>query len=115
MAERTPCAVPAGTSALRRIAQLRRRYPHLVFHSVRGNLNTRLRKLDAGGGEAAFAAIVLAVAGVTRMGWAHRISAVRTPPSAVGWKPPTPTGVPVYLPLQSAAVPECKVSARLYL
>ncbi|KAF0311793.1 Porphobilinogen deaminase [Amphibalanus amphitrite] len=74
-----PAGSIVGTSSLRRTAQLQRRYPQLQFRSVRGNLNTRLRKLDQGGGEADFAAIVLAVAGVTRMGWADRISAILPP------------------------------------
>ncbi|XP_037086437.1 porphobilinogen deaminase-like [Pollicipes pollicipes] len=71
-----PAGSIIGTSSLRRAAQLQRRYPQLTISSVRGNLNTRLRKLDTGDGEAAFDAIVLAVAGITRMGWADRISHV---------------------------------------
>ena len=77
---------PTGTSSLRRTAQLRRHYPQLEFRSVRGNLNTRLRKLDQGGGEADFSAIVLAVAGITRMGWGDRISAVSGTGRDVGCK-----------------------------
>jgi hydroxymethylbilane synthase len=61
-----------GTSSLRRLAQLRYHYPHLVFKDIRGNLNTRLRKLDAG----EFDGIVLAVAGLHRLGWADRIDQV---------------------------------------
>ena len=61
-----------GTSSLRRLAQLRHHYPHLVFKDIRGNLNTRLRKLDAG----EFDGIVLAVAGLHRLGWADRIDQV---------------------------------------
>ncbi|XP_068213240.1 porphobilinogen deaminase-like [Palaemon carinicauda] len=60
-----------GTSSLRRGAQLKRKYPSLVFQSVRGNLNTRFRKLDEADD---YAALVLAVAGVVRMGWKERIS-----------------------------------------
>ncbi|XP_042876829.1 porphobilinogen deaminase-like isoform X2 [Penaeus japonicus] len=60
-----------GTSSLRRGAQLKRRFPDLKFESVRGNLNTRLRKLDQADD---YAALILAVAGVVRMGWKDRIS-----------------------------------------
>lgn len=60
-----------GTSSLRRVAQLKRKYPHLEFESIRGNLNTRLRKLDE---DVKFDAIILAEAGVARLGWSERIS-----------------------------------------
>ncbi|XP_014678106.1 PREDICTED: porphobilinogen deaminase-like [Priapulus caudatus] len=60
-----------GTSSLRRVAQLRRAFPHLRFDDVRGNLNTRLRKLDDG---ATYDALVLAAAGLERMGWKDRIA-----------------------------------------
>jgi hydroxymethylbilane synthase len=64
-----------GTSSLRRLAQLRHHYPHLEFKDIRGNLNTRLRKLDEGG----FDAIVLAVAGLRRLGWEERIGQILPP------------------------------------
>ncbi|KAK8738012.1 hypothetical protein OTU49_004347 [Cherax quadricarinatus] len=60
-----------STSSLRRSAQLKRKYPDLCFKSVRGNLNTRFRKLDDADD---YAALVLAAAGVIRMGWKNRIS-----------------------------------------
>uniref|UniRef100_A0ABI7ZS73 hydroxymethylbilane synthase n=4 Tax=Felidae TaxID=9681 RepID=A0ABI7ZS73_FELCA len=59
-----------GTSSLRRAAQLQRKFPHLEFKSIRGNLNTRLRKLDE---FQEFSAIILAAAGLQRMGWQHRV------------------------------------------
>uniref|UniRef100_A0A5F9CYS1 Porphobilinogen deaminase n=1 Tax=Oryctolagus cuniculus TaxID=9986 RepID=A0A5F9CYS1_RABIT len=59
-----------GTSSLRRAAQLQRKFPHLEFKSIRGNLNTRLRKLDE---QQEFSAIILAVAGLQRMGWHNRV------------------------------------------
>jgi len=59
-----------GTSSLRRIAQLQQKYSHLKFESIRGNLNTRLRKLDE---DDKFTAIILATAGLTRLNFAHRI------------------------------------------
>jgi hydroxymethylbilane synthase len=61
-----------GTSSIRRIAQLTRVFPGARFHPVRGNLGTRLRKLD--GGE--FDALVLAAAGLRRLEQADRISAL---------------------------------------
>jgi len=63
-----------GTSSLRRAAQLRAAFPHLRFQDVRGNLNTRLRKLDDPSGP--YSALVLAVAGVERMGWGSRVEEV---------------------------------------
>ncbi|KAH8371046.1 hypothetical protein KR093_006010 [Drosophila rubida] len=66
-----------GTSSLRRTAQIRRLYPHLVVCDIRGNLNTRLAKLDAK--DSKFAGIILAQAGLVRMGWNSRISQVLEP------------------------------------
>ncbi|KAI1893473.1 hypothetical protein AGOR_G00124090 [Albula goreensis] len=65
-----------GTSSLRRAAQLKRRFPHLEFKDIRGNLNTRLKKLDE---KDDFAAIILAVAGLRRMGWDNRVSQILGP------------------------------------
>jgi len=59
-----------GTSSLRRSAQLRRLRPDLQVESVRGNVDTRLRKLD----ERQYESIVLAAAGLTRLGWIGRIA-----------------------------------------
>ncbi len=70
-----PAGAVVGTSSLRREAQIRRLYPSLVVRALRGNLDTRLSKLDAGG----YAAIVLAAAGLKRLGLAARIRAVLTP------------------------------------
>ncbi|XP_068141866.1 porphobilinogen deaminase [Drosophila tropicalis] len=66
-----------GTSSLRRTAQIRRQYPHLVVCDIRGNLNTRLAKLDAA--DSKFSGIILAQAGLVRMGWMNRISQVLEP------------------------------------
>ena len=60
-----------GTSSVRRSAQLAALLPGATFSPVRGNVDTRLRKLDAGG----FDAIVLACAGMRRLGFDARISA----------------------------------------
>uniref|UniRef100_A0A3Q1EG31 hydroxymethylbilane synthase n=1 Tax=Acanthochromis polyacanthus TaxID=80966 RepID=A0A3Q1EG31_9TELE len=65
-----------GTSSLRRAAQLKKRFPHLKFNDIRGNLNTRLKKLDE---KDDFAAIILAAAGLRRMGWENRISQILGP------------------------------------
>ncbi|KAL7844387.1 hypothetical protein SRHO_G00229260 [Serrasalmus rhombeus] len=65
-----------GTSSLRRAAQLKKRFPHLEFKDIRGNLNTRLKKLDENND---FSAIILAAAGLQRMGWETRISQVLGP------------------------------------
>ncbi|NWR49343.1 HEM3 deaminase, partial [Regulus satrapa] len=59
-----------GTSSLRRAAQLKKKFPHLEFRDIRGNLNTRLKKLDE---KEDFSAIILAAAGLKRMGWENRI------------------------------------------
>jgi hydroxymethylbilane synthase len=60
-----------GTGSPRRVAQLRRIFPGASFEGIRGNVDTRLRKLDAGEADA----IVLACAGLKRLGFASRISA----------------------------------------
>lgn len=65
-----------GTSSLRRAAQLKKRFPHLEFKDIRGNLNTRLKKLDE---KDDYAAIILAAAGLRRMGWENRISQILGP------------------------------------
>ncbi|XP_043936879.1 porphobilinogen deaminase isoform X2 [Protopterus annectens] len=65
-----------GTSSLRRAAQLKKRFPHLEFRDIRGNLNTRLRKLDE---KNEFSAIILAAAGLKRIGWENRISQLLDP------------------------------------
>jgi hydroxymethylbilane synthase len=93
-----PAGATVGTSSLRRAAQLRRLRPDLTIESIRGNLDTRLRKLDEG----RYDAIVLAAAGLKRLGWAARIAeilpdevmcpavgqgalAVETPSGGAGW------------------------------
>jgi hydroxymethylbilane synthase len=70
-----PAGARVGTSSLRRAAQLRRLRPDLVVESIRGNVDTRLRKLDEG----QYDAILLASAGLHRLGWQSRI---------VEWLPP---------------------------
>ena len=67
-----PPGAVVGTSSLRREAQLHANFPYLAVSPLRGNLDTRLRKLDAG----EFDAIILAAAGLMRLGLAQRIRAL---------------------------------------
>jgi hydroxymethylbilane synthase len=64
-----------GTSSLRRQAQLRHIRPDLDVRDLRGNVDTRLRKVESG----EYEAVVLAKAGLDRLGWTHRISEVLEP------------------------------------
>jgi len=64
-----------GTSSLRRAAQIRAMRPDFAVRNLRGNLDTRLRKLDEGG----FDAILLAAAGLKRMGWQDRVTMYMDP------------------------------------
>ncbi|OUL67907.1 hydroxymethylbilane synthase [Paraburkholderia hospita] len=74
LAELQPGSV-VGTSSLRREAMLRARYPELVVKPLRGNLDTRLSKLDHGD----YAAIILAAAGLKRLGLGDRIRSLLDP------------------------------------
>ena len=67
--ETLPKGSVVGTSSLRRLAQLRHHYPHLEFKDVRGNVITRLEKLDGGD----YDCLILAAAGLTRLGFGDRI------------------------------------------
>lgn len=86
-----PLGARVGTSSLRRQAQLRALRPDLELLDLRGNVNTRLAKLDNGG----YDAIVLAVAGLERLGLEQRIMARLTAPQ---WLP---------APAQGAVAVEC--------
>jgi hydroxymethylbilane synthase len=70
-----PAGSVVGTSSLRRESQLRARFPNLQVQPLRGNVQTRLRKLDEG----QYAAIILAAAGLKRLGLANRITTVLSP------------------------------------
>ena len=70
-----PAGSSVGTSSLRREAQLRERYPELRVEPLRGNVNTRLHRLDQGN----HAAVILAAAGLKRLGFADRITALLDP------------------------------------
>lgn len=71
-----PTGSVIGTSSLRRTAQLKRSYPHLQFADCRGNVPTRLSKLDAEDSE--FAGLILAAAGLERLDLHDRITKVLT-------------------------------------
>jgi hydroxymethylbilane synthase len=87
-----PAGAVVGTSSLRRLAQLRHHFPHLAFKDVRGNLNTRLAKLDAG----EYDALILAAAGLQRLGFSDRIHQV------------IPTEISLYAVGQGALGIECR-------
>jgi hydroxymethylbilane synthase len=87
-----PHGAVVGTSSLRRQAQLRARRPDLQLRDLRGNVNTRLAKLDAG----EYDAIVLACAGLQRLGFESRIRARLDAPQ---WLP---------APAQGAIAIECR-------
>jgi hydroxymethylbilane synthase len=70
-----PGGARVGTSSLRREAQLRERDPLLTIEPLRGNVNTRLRKLDEG----RYDGIILAAAGLKRLGFGARIAALLDP------------------------------------
>lgn len=73
--EALPPGSVVGTSSLRRESQLRAQFPHLQVKPLRGNVQTRLRKLD----EEQYAAIILAAAGLKRLGLSERITALLSP------------------------------------
>lgn len=77
--ENLPHGSIVGTSSLRRQSQLQARLPHLKIESLRGNVQTRLRKLDEG----KYAAIILAAAGLIRLGLGDRIRAFISPSDSI--------------------------------
>jgi hydroxymethylbilane synthase len=85
-----------GTSSVRRVAQLRALFPGATFEAIRGNVDTRLRKLDAGECDA----IVLAAAGLKRLGLENRITAM------------IPTDVCLPAPGQGIVAVEVRADAR---
>lgn len=77
--EALPAGSVVGTSSLRRQSQLQARFPTLKIESLRGNLQTRLRKLDEG----QYAAIILAAAGLIRLALGHRIRQFISPQDSI--------------------------------
>lgn len=96
-----PAGSLIGTSSLRRSAQLSRNYSHLKVCDIRGNLNTRLAKLDAP--QSKFSGIILANAGLTRMGWTKRVDQVIDPSELL------------YAVGQGALAVECRVNDTFVL
>ena len=74
-----PARARIGTSSLRRQCQIKARFPECELVNLRGNVNTRLAKLDAGN----YDAIVLAVAGLKRLGLSGRITEVLSPEASL--------------------------------
>ncbi|OEZ57695.1 porphobilinogen deaminase [Duganella sp. HH105] len=74
-----PAGAVVGTSSLRRQSLIAARYPQLVIKPLRGNLDTRLGKLDRGD----YAAIILAAAGLKRLGLPERIRALLDPAASL--------------------------------
>jgi len=72
-----PHGATVGTSSIRRVAQLRAIRPDLVIVPLRGNVDSRLRRLDAG----ELDAVILAAAGLERLGLAARITEILRPPA----------------------------------
>ena len=70
-----PAGAVIGTSSLRRIAQLLNAFPHLKTKDLRGNVDTRLKKLERG----EYDGIILAYAGVKRLGWADKVTELLDP------------------------------------
>ena len=97
--EEMPKGAVVGTSSLRREAQLRARYPYLVIKPLRGNVQTRLSKLDNG----EYDAIILAAAGLQRLEFRrcfelnHMLHRLCGPPSI-----PLSFNLAVVLPRRSA-------------
>lgn len=77
--ENLPHGSIVGTSSLRRQSQLQHRFPHLNIESLRGNVQTRLRKLDEG----QYAAIILAAAGLIRLGLGERVRDFISPTDSI--------------------------------
>ncbi|MQM29398.1 MAG: hydroxymethylbilane synthase, partial [Candidatus Accumulibacter phosphatis] len=115
-----PAKAVIGTSSLRREASLRARYPELVIRSLRGNLDTRLRKLDAG----EYDAIILAAAGLIRLGLPGRIASLLTPEQSLpapgqgvlGIEVPAQRAdlIALVAPLNDPAVAQCVLAERAF-
>ena len=110
--------MPAWRRCLRREAQLRARFPHLDIRPLRGNVQTRLAKLDAG----EYDAVILAAAGLERLGLNGRIRTVLPPNESLPAAGQGALGieiaahrtdlVPVLLPLNDARTAACVTAER---
>ena len=116
--EALPQGAVVGTSSLRREAQLRARFPHLDIRPLRGNVQTRLAKLDAG----EYDAVILAAAGLERLGLNGWIRTVLPPNESLPAAGQGALGieiaahrtdlVPVLLPLNDARTAACVTAER---
>ncbi len=114
--EKLPSGAIIGTSSTRRIAMVKRCRPDLTCQNIRGNLQTRLRKLDEGN----YDAILLAAAGVHRLGWQERITQYLDPDN--DFVPAPGQGIlgveyrcddePIHEKLQDIQDPETQVAMR---
>ncbi|MBP7489047.1 MULTISPECIES: hydroxymethylbilane synthase [Azospira] len=118
--EDLPEGAVVGTSSLRREAILRAKYPKLQIRSLRGNLDTRLRKLDEG----QYDAIILAAAGLIRLGLSDRIRSVLTPEQSLPAPGQGALGIEVradrldaaawVAPLNDATTAACVIAERAF-
>ena len=97
--ESLPAGSIVGTSSLRRLAQLRNKFPNLNFKDIRGNVITRIEKLDSG----EFDCIILAAAGLKRLGFESRIHQI------------IPSEVSLHAVGQGALGIECKTNDKKIL
>jgi hydroxymethylbilane synthase len=105
LAARLGAATRIGTASVRRVAQLLPLLPGAGFVPMRGNLDTRLRKLDEG----SYDALILAAAGLRRLGFAGRISFTLPPDACV----PAPGQGIVAIETRAADQPTCELVARI--
>jgi hydroxymethylbilane synthase len=115
-----PEGARVGTSSLRRECQLRARYPGLDIRPLRGNVPTRLRKLDDG----QYDAVILAAAGLKRLGLAERITRVLAPSESLPAPGQGALGieclaaradlVELLAPLDDAATASCVAAERAF-
>lgn len=107
-----------GTSSVRRVAQLRRRFPSLAFQDIRGNLHTRFKKLDSP--DSPYTGIILAVAGLKRIGLEERITSYLEPPDlyhavgqgAIGIEIRTPPEIKINETTEETVLRERAVTVR---
>lgn len=116
-----PPGAVIGTSSLRRLAQLRHYFPEFQFKDVRGNVNTRLAKLDNG----EYDGLILAVAGLKRLGFYDRIGQILSPEislHAVGQgalgiecRDGDETVLPLFQPIVDFNTTQCCLAERSFL
>ncbi len=120
IAELPPGSV-IGTSSLRRLAQLRHHFPELEFKDVRGNVNTRLAKLDNG----EYDGLILAAAGLNRLGFNDRIGEILSPEVSLHAVGQGALGIecregdemvlPLFQPIVDFATTQCCLAERSFL